>query len=310
MDNNLLQREKELFRLNEEINAKSKTLLDPANIDEILSENLKKRIKNSNQQNLQTVLIAEKDDENIEQCEKVVEKFEKVVEKRTLGNKSVSKNGASDMQNIIPKILEKKNVSSEGLIKFLKSKVAIIQMELDAALKQNEAHVKDLNVAIDKLKQFEQLKEQLLTKNTALEKTIKKNEDKMFELNKQLQDKESHATEINKELHSLKQEQKSLILANQNYEKRLMKASEDLENTKMKLTIAKDAEKEMRDLARKERQTFEQQMKELRKQRLDTMNDYKKLLIVVDDLKKKNFNYEQKKILDDFNEAFLNTFEN
>lgn len=70
--------------------------------------------------------------------------------------------------------------------RFLKSKVAIIQTELESVQKQNEANVKDLNLALDRLKQLENFKEQLLTKNAALERMIKKYEERNLELDKQV----------------------------------------------------------------------------------------------------------------------------
>ena len=70
--------------------------------------------------------------------------------------------------------------------RFLKSKVAILQTELEASQKQNEANVKDLNLALDRLKQLEAVKEQLLTKNGALERTVKKYEERNVELDKLL----------------------------------------------------------------------------------------------------------------------------
>lgn len=70
--------------------------------------------------------------------------------------------------------------------RFLKSKVAIIQTELETVQKQNEANVKDLNLALDRLKQLENFKEQLLTKNAALERMVKKYEERNLELDKQV----------------------------------------------------------------------------------------------------------------------------
>lgn len=72
------------------------------------------------------------------------------------------------------------------MCRFLKSKVAILQTELEASQKQNEANVKDLNLALDRLKQLEAVKEQLLTKNGALERTVKKYEERNVELDKLL----------------------------------------------------------------------------------------------------------------------------
>lgn len=68
----------------------------------------------------------------------------------------------------------------------MKSKVAIIQTELETVQKQNEANVKDLNLALDRLKQLENFKEQLLTKNAALERMVKKYEERNLELDKQV----------------------------------------------------------------------------------------------------------------------------
>uniref|UniRef100_A0A182QWV7 Testis-expressed sequence 9 protein n=1 Tax=Anopheles farauti TaxID=69004 RepID=A0A182QWV7_9DIPT len=218
---------------------------------------------------------------------------------------TTARNLSKNMADVVPKVLEKKNISSEGLIKFLKSKVAILQTELEASQKQNEANVKDLNLALDRLKQLEAVKEQLLTKNGALERTVKKYEERNVELDKTVKEKDAQLNGAAKELYGARSEIRNLAHANQTQEKRLFKAQEEVESLRIKLSIANDSEKETRDAARQERLTYEKQIRQLRKQRTEVLADYKKLLLSVDQLKKQHFNQEQSKQMNDFEKDYF-----
>ncbi|XP_058836421.1 dynein regulatory complex protein 1-like, partial [Topomyia yanbarensis] len=351
MDAVLLERERVLFRMNEEINAKSRGLFE-------LNENAswmstKRRMRNNNRKMNNSSALADNSetssgdggnkendsdrttnpsdtetefndishctDDKFHDSEKdsnssdgtqqdlqVVKSSDKkinnkIVVKQTGSAKNVNKN----MADVVPKVLEKKNISSEGLIKFLKSKVAIIHTELETVQKHNEANVKDLNLALDRLKQLDNFKEQLLTKNAALERTIKKFEDRNLELDKLVKEKDVHILNAAKELSTARTDIRCLTQNNQNMEKKLFKAQEDIDGLKIKLTITNDAEKETRDAARQERLTYEKQIKQLRKQRSEVLTDYKKLLLAVDQMKKQNFHLDQARLISDFEQDYF-----
>ncbi|XP_053674705.1 uncharacterized protein LOC128725012 [Anopheles nili] len=228
-----------------------------------------------------------------------------LIASKSVTSAATSRNLSKNMADVVPKVLEKKNISSEGLIKFLKSKVAILQTELEGVQKQNEANLKDLNLALDRLKQLEALKEQLLTKNGALERTVKKFEERNVELDKTLKEKDVQLNGSAKELFGARSEIRNLTHTNQTQEKRLLKALEEVESLRIKLNIANDSEKETRDAARQERLTYEKQIRQLRKQRTEVLADYKKLLLSVDQMKKLNFNQEQSKAINDFEKDYF-----
>ncbi|XP_035916736.1 uncharacterized protein LOC118514175 [Anopheles stephensi] len=228
-----------------------------------------------------------------------------LIASKSVTSAATARNLTKNMADVVPKVLEKKNISSEGLIKFLKSKVAILQTELEASQKQNEANVKDLNLALDRLKQLEALKEQLLTKNGALERTVKKFEERNVELDKLLKEKDAQLNVSAKELFGARSEIRNLAHVNQTQEKRLFKTQEEVESLRIKLSIANDSEKETRDAARQERLTYEKQIRQLRKQRTEVLADYKKLLLSVDQMKKQQFNQEQSRQINDFEQDYL-----
>uniref|UniRef100_A0A182JX46 Testis-expressed sequence 9 protein n=1 Tax=Anopheles christyi TaxID=43041 RepID=A0A182JX46_9DIPT len=230
-----------------------------------------------------------------------------LIASKSVSSAASARNLSKNMADVVPKVLEKKNISSEGLIKFLKSKVAILQTELEASQKQNEANVKDLNLALDRLKQLEAVKEQLLTKNGALERTVRKYEERNVELDKLLKEKDAQLNGSAKELYGARSEIRNLANHNQTQEKRLFKAQEEVESLRIKLSIANDSEKvsETRDAARQERLTYEKQIRQLRKLRTEVLADYKKLLLSVDQMKKQQFNQEQSKQMNDFEKDYL-----
>ncbi|XP_055628420.1 uncharacterized protein LOC129769910 [Toxorhynchites rutilus septentrionalis] len=357
MDAVLVERERVLFRMNEEINAKSRGLFE---LNENASwMNTKRRMKSNirklNNQPLVVVMdscstsidggnkendcdrmtppsdaetefndrshslleepsiVDSEKDSNVasvgskdDQLRLVKVGGEKKINNKVVARQSGSaKNVNKNMADVVPKVLEKKNISSEGLIKFLKSKVAIIQTELESVQKSNEANVKDLGLALDRLKQMENFKEQLLTKNAALERTVKKFEERNLELDKLLKEKEIRITNTAKELATARTEIRCLTQTNQHLDKKLFKAQEDIDSLKIKLTIANDAEKETRDAARQERHTYEKQIKQLRKQRSEVLSDYKKLLVTMDQMKKQNFQTDQSRLMSDFERDYF-----
>ncbi|XP_055532225.1 dynein regulatory complex protein 1 [Wyeomyia smithii] len=354
MDAVLLERERVLFRLNEEINAKSRGLFElnenaswmsakrrmrnnlrktnhhipltdgsentsgdggnkendcdrmsPSDTETECNESSHcteeaKSLESGKESNLSSTAMKE-DGQVVKIGEKKINN-KAVAKQNTAGSaKSVNKN----MADVVPKVLEKKNISSEGLIKFLKSKVAIIQTELETVQKQNDSNVKDLSLALDRMKQLESFKEQLMTKNAALERTVKKYEERNLELDKLVKEKEAQIVNVTKELATARSEIRCISQNNQNLEKKQLKAQEDIDSLKIKLTIANDAEKETRDGARQERLTYEKQIKQLRKQRGEVLADYKKLLLAVDQMKKQNFHLDQTRLMSDFERDYF-----
>lgn len=234
MDNLLLQREKELFKLNEEIDGKTKAIFNGNDVTGVNKKNKITRkmptnknqiLKTSNQSNTKSpVQFVQQDSDSIDSmagnsvnqeipkgendCAAMIVSTTSIsptnllkMKKNSISNSDIAKNST---ENVIPKIFEKRNFSSEGLIKyscewwtqfsiilnnnslcrFLKSKASILQTELETAQKENCEYVKKINDLVESNKQAEAMKELLLNKTKALEKTVSKFEEKNGNLEK------------------------------------------------------------------------------------------------------------------------------
>lgn len=201
-------------------------------------------------------------------------------------------------KNLIPARLEKKNISSEGLIKFLKSKVTILQDEMETLQKENVKKTEELQVFQEKAGKLEQQKEQLITKNNSLQASLKKHEDKVAELELQVRERDNQSAQLGKEGENTKRDMKSLQQANTSLERRLTKTQEELEALKVNLGNAYDREKEIRDRARLEKDGYEKQIKQLRKQRVNLITAYKQQSLLLDNLKRQNLCLEEAKMID------------
>lgn len=196
-----------------------------------------------------------------------------------------------------PEKVAKKNLSNDGLIKFLKSKVAILQEELETSSMESAKKSDELHKTYEKLKKLETQRDQALSKNANLSDQLQKMEQKFEALEKQLKERDIEMISNNKELENLKRELKVTKQANTNLEKRLFRTNEELENMKNTVSAFKDSERELKDASRAEKDSQEKQIKSLKKQRSDLLEAYKKQLYLIDNLRRQNICLEQSKLL-------------
>ncbi|KAI8127390.1 hypothetical protein FF38_06067 [Lucilia cuprina] len=195
-------------------------------------------------------------------------------------------------------VASKKNISSEGLIKFLKSKIVILEEDHDRISHEMAKQKNLLDKALDHTKTIEQQRDQANAKNVSLTEQLAKTEKQLEETNRRLKERSLEQSAQHRELETAKRELKLLTQTNSNLEKRLFRANEELENTRKTLGIMKNAEREQKEAMRTETETKDKQIKGLKKQRADLLNAYKKQLFLIDNLKRQNICLEQAKMLD------------
>lgn len=147
--------------------------------------------------------------------------------------------------NPIPDKLAKKNISTEGLIRFLKAKVTVLQEELESILDEGKKRTDDLQTSLELQHQMEIQRDQTIVKNNSLQATIIKLEERMSDVEKKLKDRESEVVSLRKEGDLTKRELKNVNQSNTTLERRLIKTQEDLENTKNNLNSSQQMERVM-----------------------------------------------------------------
>lgn len=283
-----LLKEQELMKLNEEINSKTKSLLDRT------SKQTQTAAKNKFKDGKAKVdRKATAADANVQI------KAEPVRQAPTSTSSEESTKGSqSRSAAAIPPTLEKRNLSSEGLIKFLKSKVTILQDEIDIGQKESLKKVEEVQSLSQKLAKLEQQRDQLNTKNNSLQANLKLSEEKIIELELKVKERDNDTVRLGKEGEVSRRDMKTLQQMNTTFEKRLLAAQQEIEALKINLAAAYDREREARDQARAERDTSERQIRQLRKQRISLITAYKQQLLLLDNLKRQNLCLEEAKMLE------------
>ncbi|XP_073845802.1 uncharacterized protein [Musca autumnalis] len=192
----------------------------------------------------------------------------------------------------------KKNVSTDGLIKYLKSKVTILEDDHSRITEELSKQKELLEKALEQVKAMEKQRDQATGKHNALKQQLTKMETQLEEANQHNKEQSKEKLKQQKELETAKREIKILTQNNKNLEKRLYRANEDLENTKTSLSEMKKAEKEQQEKARLDLEAKDKQIKSLKKQRADLLNAYKKQLFLIDNLKRQTICLEQAKMLE------------
>lgn len=100
---------------------------------------------------------------------------------------------------IIPKTLERRNLSSEGLIKFLKSKVTILQDEVEIHQKENLKKSEELQQISQKSLKLEQQRDQLTNKNNSLQAEVSRAEEKIIELELKVKERDNDTVRLGRE---------------------------------------------------------------------------------------------------------------
>lgn len=308
----ILDREKELLRLNERINQGSPKLFN---------------------KNEKAAIITKKVDKNIWKQEKVEvkatsppkstpvykrlirhdstpsahgsHKDSPVMMKVTDAAKFPTKTDITVNDNVVPKLLERTHVNKDNLIKFLKAKVAILQNELESAVNENKEQNDTIKELTKKIERSDLVYNTLETNHQGLQQTLKKFEEKNDELKDLLQDKDERIQILSKEQARVSLEWSKMKKLNQTLEIRLQQLRQTHETTKARLAELSNAEKEIRFTKTQERASLEIQIKELKKERMQMLNAFKKQLLRIDQLKKQNNCFDEEKLIEIAEQEYL-----
>uniref|UniRef100_A0A1B0DFV2 Testis-expressed sequence 9 protein n=1 Tax=Phlebotomus papatasi TaxID=29031 RepID=A0A1B0DFV2_PHLPP len=276
MSDLFLQKEQELLKLNEEINVKTKTVLQ-------------KTEKNVSKGGVRKTVSRKKSEDR---------ETKKSAKEVNVPSTSVTEETVETCSDAIPERMARKNVSSEGLIKFLKAKVSILQDEVDTHQKDSLKNSEQLQALQESQKNLESVRDQLTNKLNALHSQQKKLEARNEELELKLKNRDVDLTKQSRDLEAARRESKTLAQEKSTLERKLLKSQEDHESTKQSLASAYEREKEMRERTRMEKDAYEKQVRQLRKQRLNLIGAYKQQLLLLDNLKRQIVCLEEAKMID------------
>lgn len=263
MNDSFLLKEQELIKLNKELDVKNKILQSQLKKQ---THNVECSLKRTERSEKKSKVIVNK--ENVESSSKSISRcyvedantvnefleneFQESTKQQQQHNeekfKEIKSKTSKSVQSkvttpAIPEKLIKRNISSDGLIKFLKSKVSILQDELDKINKDFTKKSDELHVCLELQKQLELQRDQVISRNNTLSSQLVKMEEKCGEIELKLKERDVELISIRKDHENLKREHKTMMQSNTSLERRLAKSQEDLENMKNCLNNAQQLEK-------------------------------------------------------------------
>ncbi|KAG4067777.1 hypothetical protein HA402_005549 [Bradysia odoriphaga] len=191
----------------------------------------------------------------------------------------------------------KKNLSSDGLIKFLKSKVAILKQELEQCQQENVKNIRAYEGSVESNKKLATQIDQLTNENACLKAQVEKLQSSNNTLEAVMKQKDADLATLNKEIVVLKKQNKEVNRLHSVLDKRFLKCQEDLEHLKKNLVLSQDCERQQLAVNQQQKKFFEDQIKVMSKQRTGLISAYKKQLLLLDNLKRQNLCLEQSKLL-------------
>lgn len=289
-----LLKEQELLKLNEEINFKTKSVLNrpkppvqPAT--KVKSKDVKaKPFEPNNNNNFSR--IQQTPQEPVRDAPKEMDDPSK--------NQVEPSPPQAKPTAIIPRNLERRNLSSEGLIKFLKSKVTILQDEVDIAQKENLKKNEELQQHQQKTLKWEQQREHMHTKNNSLQTELSRAEEKIIELELKVKERDNDTVRLGREGDVSRRDVKTMQSTIGALEKRQLHCQNEIEALKVSLAGAYERERDTREQSRLEKDCAEKQIKQLRRQRMSLITAYKQQLLVLDNLRRQNLCLEEAKMLE------------
>lgn len=183
------------------------------------------------------------------------------------------------------------------MFRFLKSKIVVLEEDHERMSQEMKQQKELLDKAVERSKKFEQQRDQAYAKHNAIVEQLGKTEAQLEEMTLKLKERSSEQTSQQKELELVRRELKVVTQTNSNLEKRLFRATEDVENARNALLLMKNTERELKEASSKDNEAKDKQIRSLKKQRADLLNAYKKQLFLIDNLKRQNICMEQSKML-------------
>ncbi|XP_014613909.1 PREDICTED: uncharacterized protein PFB0765w [Polistes canadensis] len=300
MSDELLNKEKELHRLNKELEIKTRHVLEE--IRSIADQQIHNK---SSRQNDVTPHTKDMGIKNVE--------YSMIINNKLLPNVTTKLNAGSlhTLTEETPNLLKQnvanfqnqndgnkvndEIVSYEGngaenkaVINFLKTKLNMLHNEYKVIQLEYKNKVNYCEKLENENKKLNCCKSKLHKQITLLKETITKLENNNSNLHDQNLALNTENSNLKKDLEELRKEIKTLNHQLNNYDLRLNRSLEENEKLKSTIKFIHLEEKELRDQIRQIREDKRQGIKHLEKQRLELLQAFKKQLLLIDNLKKQN----------------------
>ncbi|XP_071553436.1 testis-expressed protein 9 [Temnothorax nylanderi] len=274
MSDDLLAKEKEFYRLNRDLQLKTRDVMKT--VDSIIHARTENLFNDANP--------------NLEDAKAVRLGDTALRIDKQLRTSSIKVSEAPSVECIDDTEIPKKdsNVGNKAVITLLKGKIDMLYKKLQAVqLEYNNKcdYCKELEVEKKKLDDAQiKLRNQIETLNDTVTKLERVNSDTLSDY----QALSNENIVLKKDLESLKKEMRTLNQQSTNLDVRLNRSLESNEKLKSALKCSQIEEKELRNQIRKLQDDKRLAVKNLEKQRSELVQAFKKQTLLIDNLKKQN----------------------
>jgi len=200
---------------------------------------------------------------------------------------------------------EPKDLSSDSLVRLLRTKVSLLQNELTLSQKKLMKKSDEIRLKVNESKQLDDEKQRILMELSVHKDKLKKQEMATAGLVEKLRVTDMENDILKKEVNTLKIELKKVNLLNSGSDSRFNKAKEEIERLKDALKVANLQHKETRDILKGKTDDFNKSLKKMEKEKADIMKEVKKQAQLIENLRNQRDLYEAKSAVAFTEEEFL-----
>ncbi|GJQ76570.1 hypothetical protein Trydic_g2267 [Trypoxylus dichotomus] len=272
MTTDLLKKEEELYKLNNELECKTRQLKQEV---DVVMDNICREIP-----------LALKINFPSKQSKKFTTEITDA--KIYTNQKGYSEHTMND--DTIPESVNE--MGAKGMNHFFRAKIKKMQNDYDRLQAEYKAKCDELKKLQREAQKVEEEKEKWFQMSTGHRAQITKLESQVSSLSSKLQSKDGENASLKKENDQLQKDLKNEILNVSSMENKIKKLSEDYEKQKACLKNAKQEEKDLRESHRKQLNEMTNAIKKIEKHKMELLNGFKKQMLLIDNLKKQKAHIE------------------
>ncbi|XP_022902161.1 testis-expressed protein 9 [Onthophagus taurus] len=281
----LLQKEQEYRKLNDELENKTKELMQEVDVVMKIQDNLTKN-----------PLVMEK----VEFVPKHSKKFYQELSEYQQDKSEEISNSVTD--NIPDSV---NDMGTKGMNHFFRAKIRKMQSDFDRLQIEYRSKNEEFKRIQKDNQKLAEDKEKWFQISTGNKTQMHKMEAQISMLTSKLQSRENENVSLKKEIDQLQKELKNESANLANMEVKWKKASEDVEKHKAAYKNAKQEEKELRETHKKQISELSGVIKRIERHKMEILNGFKKQLLLINNLKKQKMHIESIKLTEKADEDFM-----
>lgn len=254
----------------------------------------------------------------MEETEQVVKKGEETlhrpktaptlqdIPKKTIKPKIVPKEMKEDYPDVFMGLgVQENEIGSEAASRFLKAKTHVLQKELEELVKEKKTREKEFQLLQEKVAFFDQARVKEQKEFTSLSSQYEKVKTQNAEMSTLLQESKVEIQRLKKELDQVCKSTKLTDQESHQKDVKLQRSLEEIEKVKQSFAAKESHYKEIIHSTKKQCEQLFQENKRLLKQKQDLLQGFKKQNQLIDVIKRQKLHIEATRILEFTEDEFM-----